>query len=205
MSAAITFEHVGLTLGRDVIYDSVDFEVAAGEFVCLLGPSGCGKSTALRIIGDLLPPGAGRVLVNGKPPVASWSDIAFVFQSPRLAPWRNALTNVLLGAELRFGRAEAKKRAGKASDLLALVGLADGAANSADAVRRRAPARRHRPRAGRRSLDRADGRAVLRARPQHPAPSARRDRAHLAGDGARRSCSSRTTSRRRWSWPTASC
>ena len=99
----------------------------AGEFVCLLGPSGCGKSTALRIIGDLLPPGAGRVLVNGKAPVASWSDIAFVFQSPRLAPWRNALTNVLLGAELRFGRAEAKKRAGKARDLLALVGLADSA------------------------------------------------------------------------------
>ena len=120
---AITFEKVDLTLGGERIYDAVDFHVGAGEFVCLLGPSGCGKSTSLRIIGDLLAPAAGRVLVNGKPPADSWRDIAFVFQSPRLAPWRTALSNVLLGAELRFGRAAAREREGLARDLLGLVGL----------------------------------------------------------------------------------
>jgi NitT/TauT family transport system ATP-binding protein len=124
---AISFEGVELTLGSDRIYDKVDFSVGQGEFVCLLGPSGCGKSTSLRIIGDLLPPGGGRVAVNGKPPAEGWSDIAFVFQSPRLAPWRTALANVLLGAELRFGKAEARKKAEKARDLLALVGLATSA------------------------------------------------------------------------------
>lgn len=128
MTAAIAFQNVELTLGGERIYDRVDFHVADREFVCLLGPSGCGKSTSLRIIGDLLAPGAGRVEVNGKLPAESWQEIAFVFQSPRLAPWRNALANVLLGVELRFGKAEARRRADKARDLLKLVGLATSGA-----------------------------------------------------------------------------
>ena len=128
MSAAIAFDNVGLSFGSERIYDGVDFTIADGEFVCLLGPSGCGKSTALRIIGDLLPADSGAVLVNGRAPAESWNQIAYVFQSPRLAPWRNALANVLLGVELRFGRAEARRRTDRARDLLALVGLRDAAA-----------------------------------------------------------------------------
>ena len=127
MKSAISFEAVGLSFSGETIYESLDFSVAHGEFVCLLGPSGCGKSTALRIIGDLLGAERGRVLVGGKPPAASRDDIAFVFQSPRLAPWRNALDNVLLGVELRFGRAEARLRSARAAQLLATVGLADAA------------------------------------------------------------------------------
>ena len=114
-------------LGGERIYDKIDFAVEQGEFVCLLGPSGCGKSTSLRIIGDLIAPAGGRVAVNGKPPSEGWSEIAFVFQSPRLAPWRNALANVLLGAELRFGKVEARRREDKARALLALVGLSASA------------------------------------------------------------------------------
>eukprot|EP01037_Dinobryon_pediforme_P033534 gene33534-38994_t len=58
---------------------------------------------------------------------ASSRDIAFVFQSPRLAPWLTALDNILLGVELRFGRAEAKRRRARAESLLAMVGLAGAA------------------------------------------------------------------------------
>lgn len=128
MTPAIAFERVELKFGAERIYDGLDFTVAPGEFVCILGPSGCGKSTALRLIGDLIPADGGRVSVNGKSPAEMWSRIAFVFQSPRLAPWRSALANVLLGVELRFGRAEAKARTTQARALLALVGLADAAA-----------------------------------------------------------------------------
>ena len=127
-AAAITFENVELSLGGERIYDGVDFHVADREFVCLLGPSGCGKSTSLRIIGDLLAPEGGRVEVNGKPPAESWPEIAFVFQSPRLAPWRNVLANVLLGVELRFGKGEARARTEKARALLQLVGLSTSGA-----------------------------------------------------------------------------
>jgi NitT/TauT family transport system ATP-binding protein len=125
MMNAIEFSDVALTFGTDRIYDQISFHVAQGEFVCILGPSGCGKSTSLRLIGDLLKADAGVVQVNGKQPSETWPEIAFVFQSPRLAPWRTVISNVLLGAELRFGAAEAKRRKPLATELLRMVGLAD--------------------------------------------------------------------------------
>ena len=125
--AAIVFDQVELSFGGEAIYDKLDFQVGRGEFVCLLGPSGCGKSTSLRLIGDLLAAQAGHVKVDGKLPAQAWQDVAFVFQSPRLAPWRNALDNVLLGVELRMGGQEARRRESRARELLALVGLADSA------------------------------------------------------------------------------
>jgi len=105
----------------------LSFDVRDGEFVCILGPSGCGKSTLLRMIGGLLELDTGRVTVDGRAPRDAWSDIAFVFQSPRLAPWRTALENVLLGTELRFGAGDKERRRARANELLSLVGLAGDA------------------------------------------------------------------------------
>ncbi len=123
----ISFHDVEIVLGGERIYDSLSFDVRRGEFVCILGPSGCGKSTSLRIIGGLLGATGGTVVVDGRAPQDAWAEIAFVFQSPRLVPWRTALDNVLLGAELRFGRGERGRRREQARELLALVGLAGDA------------------------------------------------------------------------------
>jgi NitT/TauT family transport system ATP-binding protein len=123
----ITFENVELTFGQEQIYDRLSFEVRRGEFVCILGPSGCGKSTSLRIVGGLLDVDSGRVTVDGRAPRDAWPEIAFVFQSPRLVPWRTALDNVLLGSELRFGAGEKERRKAQATELLSLVGLAGDA------------------------------------------------------------------------------
>src|SRR6185437_9312555 len=86
-----------------------------------------GKSTSLRVIGGLLTQSGGRVAVDGRTPQEAWPEIAFVFQSPRLVPWRTALGNVLLASELRFGRGDHANRTARAMDLLALVGLANDA------------------------------------------------------------------------------
>src|ERR1700722_10014034 len=123
-TSIITFENVGVTLGHEQIFDRLSFEVRRGEFVCILGPSGCGKSTSLRMIGGLLDISSGRIIVDGRAPRDAWSEIAFVFQSPRLVPWRTALDNVMLGVELRFGSSEGKQCKARASELLELVGLA---------------------------------------------------------------------------------
>jgi NitT/TauT family transport system ATP-binding protein len=127
MQPIIAFENVGVTFGEERIYDRLSFDVRDGEFVCILGPSGCGKSTLLRMIGGLLELDTGRVTVDGRAPRDAWSDIAFVFQSPRLAPWRTALENVLLGTELRFGAGDKERRRARANELLGLVGLAGDA------------------------------------------------------------------------------
>ena len=123
----ITFENVAVAFGAEQIYDRLSFDVRHGEFVCILGPSGCGKSTLLRMIGGLLELNSGRVSVDGRAPRDAWSEIAFVFQSPRLVPWRTALDNVLLGTELRFGAGDKARRRARASELLSLVGLAGDA------------------------------------------------------------------------------
>ena len=107
----IAFENVGVAFGEEQIYDRLSFDVRRGEFVCILGPSGCGKSTLLRMIGGLLDVNVGRVTVDGRAPRDAWSEIAFVFQSPRLVPWRTALDNVLLG----IGAALRRRRQGAAA------------------------------------------------------------------------------------------
>lgn len=122
-SLAIEFSGVELTLGGSRIYEDVTFNAAQGEFVCLLGPSGCGKSTALRLIGDLLGIQGGRVAVAGSTPREAWDQTAFVFQSPRLLPWRNALENAAFGLEMRYPAIPRQERLAIAARELSHVGL----------------------------------------------------------------------------------
>lgn len=123
----IRFDHVRLRLGGETIFEDLSFSVGRGEFVCILGPSGCGKSTALRLVGDLLRADGGAIAVEGRDPRDSWQQLAFVFQSPRLAPWRTALDNVMLGMELRGTGLDGARMRDRASRALALVGLAQDA------------------------------------------------------------------------------
>ena len=120
---AIEFHEVRMLFGAQIVLDGVTFSVRGGEFLCLLGPSGCGKSTALRIIGGLLPAHGGQVSVLGRPPQESWRQIAYVFQSPRLVPWRTALENVILGMELRLENGNRREMEDKALHYLEMVGL----------------------------------------------------------------------------------
>jgi NitT/TauT family transport system ATP-binding protein len=122
--AVIEFNDVAVDFGPERIYDGLSFAVRDGEFLCILGPSGCGKSTSLRVIGDLLDVSAGRVTVDGQAPRTAWRELAFVFQSPRLVPWRTALGNVTLAMELRYDGMKRAAMEATAKELLALVGLA---------------------------------------------------------------------------------
>jgi NitT/TauT family transport system ATP-binding protein len=120
---AIAFANVRLEIGGSVIYDNLSFTVGAGEFVCLLGPSGCGKSSSLRLIGDLLPWQGGDVRVDGVPPKQAWEKLAYVFQAPRLLPWKSALDNAAFGIEMRKPAESVAARRERARVELLQVGL----------------------------------------------------------------------------------
>ena len=120
---AIRFSDVGLRLGGSTIYESVSFHVENGEFVCLVGPSGCGKSTALRLIGNLLPQQSGEIRVGGQSPAESWNRLAYIFQSPRLLPWKNVIENAAFGLEMRKPEISRKQRMDRAAHELQRVGL----------------------------------------------------------------------------------
>ncbi len=99
----------------------VTLEVRQGEIVSLLGSSGCGKSTFLSILAGLLAPSSGRASIEGEPPRPR-REVGLMFQRSLLFPWRNALDNVLLPAEVMdLPREESRERA---RELLAMVGLA---------------------------------------------------------------------------------
>ena len=57
--------------GAKLVLDGVGLTVPEGSIVTLLGPNGCGKSTLLKVIGRLLKPKSGNVLLDGKPSRAS--------------------------------------------------------------------------------------------------------------------------------------
>ncbi|MDQ4076986.1 MAG: ABC transporter ATP-binding protein [Chloroflexota bacterium] len=108
---------------QTVALQEINLDIYPGEFISLIGPSGCGKSTVLRLVGDLIAPTSGRVLVNGKSAHQARLDQEYgiVFQAPVLYEWRSVIKNVQLPLELRgFSRQERDRRA---REMLALVEL----------------------------------------------------------------------------------
>lgn len=85
-----------------VALQNIDLTIQPREFVSLIGPSGCGKSTLLRLVGDLVAPTEGRVLVNGKSANEARLGRAYgmVFQAATLYEWRTVNKNVQLPLEL---------------------------------------------------------------------------------------------------------
>ena len=101
----------------------INLEIEPGEFVSLIGPSGCGKSTLLRIIGDLIQPTSGTVMVNGKPvrQARHDRDYGIVFQDAVLYDWRTVAKNIALPLELAGW--DRRRRAAKVREMLELVEL----------------------------------------------------------------------------------
>jgi NitT/TauT family transport system ATP-binding protein len=77
---------------------NISFDVAVGEFACVVGPSGCGKTTLLKCIAGLLAPTRGEVLLRGKRVTSPPEEMALVFQEygRSLMPWTSVRNNVLL-------------------------------------------------------------------------------------------------------------
>ncbi|EFL52432.1 ABC transporter related protein [Solidesulfovibrio fructosivorans JJ]] len=89
MIPVLVFSEVGKHYrGREVL-SGLDLTLEPGEILAILGPSGIGKSTLLRLAAGLDRPNRGTVTLAAR-------RLGFVFQEPRLLPWRTALENVAL-------------------------------------------------------------------------------------------------------------
>jgi NitT/TauT family transport system ATP-binding protein len=101
----------------------ISFEVADGEFVCVVGPSGCGKTTLLKCVAGLLSPSQGEVLLRGKAVTKPPEELALVFQdySRSLMPWASVGNNVLL--PLRHKKLSRRERKTLVDESLAAVDL----------------------------------------------------------------------------------
>ncbi len=75
------------------ILRDVRLTLASGEFACLVGPSGCGKTTLLNIVAGLDRDYRGSVEIAAR---RTQPRIGYVFQNPRLLPWRTVRENIAL-------------------------------------------------------------------------------------------------------------
>jgi len=120
--------------GREAVpvLKGVSLQLEPGEIVTLEGPSGSGKTTLLSILGAILTPTGGRVVVNGHEIVASRANdlaairrqaIGFVFQQFNLFPALSALENVEYALNIKGMNGGGARREAEAA--LDAVGLAE--------------------------------------------------------------------------------
>lgn len=112
--------------------DNIDLEIKRGEFLSVIGTSGSGKSTLLNIIGGLLKPTSGKIIVN-KTDISTYSDneianyrknmVGFIFQSFNLISTLSALENVEY--PMIFSGVSSKERLNRSKEVLKKLGLHD--------------------------------------------------------------------------------
>ena len=107
-------------------------EICEGDYVAVVGPSGSGKSTLLLMLGGMLSPSAGRVLLNDQSLYDLTPDqrarlrgekIGFVFQTFNLVPYLSAVENVQI--PLFLAGMDENAQGKRAASLLERVGLSD--------------------------------------------------------------------------------
>lgn len=110
--------------------DNVSYAFAEGSFTAVTGRSGSGKSTLLQLLGGLMAPSGGRVLLDGEDlsllddeqrTVFRRERIGFIFQSFNLVPELNAYENIIL--PLKLGRRRIDRR--YIDGLIDALGLGD--------------------------------------------------------------------------------
>ncbi|MFE7439438.1 ABC transporter ATP-binding protein [Streptomyces chartreusis] len=122
-TSVLAVDSLGMTYPTKPVLESVSFEVAPAEIVCLVGPSGVGKTTLLRCLSGLQVATTGSVRTDGTTIAGTPRHMSVVFQdySRSLLPWMRVGPNVALPLQAAgVGKAERLARADKA---LAEMGL----------------------------------------------------------------------------------
>ncbi|MBL8380956.1 MAG: ABC transporter ATP-binding protein [Burkholderiales bacterium] len=127
MSEFLKIEALAKTFnpGAEPVFENVSFEVARGEFVCIIGHSGCGKTTILNVLAGLEEASGGNVFMDRREVRGPSLERGVVFQSHALMPWLSVLKNVLFAVESRWpgqSRAENEARARRYIEMVGLGG-----------------------------------------------------------------------------------
>jgi ABC-type nitrate/sulfonate/bicarbonate transport system ATPase subunit len=122
-SPKLDLREVTRRFGDTLALAPTNFSLAPREFVSVVGPSGCGKSTLFNMIAGVLPPTAGRILIDGRDVTGTSGHVGYMLQKDLLLPWRTVLDNIVLGAILKGGATTSQRAEG--ADLARRYGLGD--------------------------------------------------------------------------------
>ncbi len=122
----------GLAQGNLTVLNDISFNANNGDFIAVTGPSGIGKTTLLLIIGTLLKPDEGQILLDNVEPYklseterANFraDNIGFVFQQFHLMPYLNVLENILLPVIVKQNNKDTAEIYQRAETLIDELGL----------------------------------------------------------------------------------
>jgi nitrate/nitrite transport system ATP-binding protein len=84
------------------VFDAVNFDIAQGEFVCIIGHSGCGKTTILNVLAGLESASGGHVFMDRREVAGPSLDRGVVFQGHALMPWLSVRRNIAFAVRSKW-------------------------------------------------------------------------------------------------------
>jgi nitrate/nitrite transport system ATP-binding protein len=114
--------------GDSVVFDSVNFAVAQGEFVCIIGHSGCGKTTILNVLAGLETATDGHVFMADREVAGPSLERGVVFQGHALMPWLTVRANIAFAVRSKWpewSRAQVDEHVRKYVSMVGLDGAID--------------------------------------------------------------------------------
>ncbi|MBR6490869.1 MAG: ABC transporter ATP-binding protein [Bacteroidales bacterium] len=112
----LSLQNICKSFNGKEIFKDFNIQFTEGIITCILGPSGCGKTTLLNLIGGILHPDSGRC--------SGFTDrkISYIFQEPRLLPWKTVRGNIEFVLPDELASTERKE---KADELIRRVNLCE--------------------------------------------------------------------------------
>lgn len=117
----VRVDHLTKRFDKLLVLDDISFNVAKGEFLCIVGPTGCGKTTFLNSLTGLYQATSGSILINGEPVDLKKHNISYIFQEYSTMPWLSVEENIAYGLKIRHTPKPIIRE--KTERMLKLVGL----------------------------------------------------------------------------------
>jgi nitrate/nitrite transport system ATP-binding protein len=110
--------------GRTVtVFESVNFAVERGEFVCIIGHSGCGKTTILNVLAGLDTASSGVVVMDNREVAGPSLERGVVFQGHALMPWLSVMKNIAFAVKSKWPQWNAIQVQTHCQKFIDMVGL----------------------------------------------------------------------------------
>jgi len=107
----------------EAVFDSVNFGIAKGEFVCIIGHSGCGKTTILNVLAGLETASEGHVFMDHREVAGPSLERGVVFQGHALMPWLTVRRNIAFAVRSKWPDWTAAQVDAQVEKYVNLVGL----------------------------------------------------------------------------------
>lgn len=123
MSRGANIKAVNLTkkFGDLLVLDNMNFEVEAGELLCVVGPTGCGKTTFLNSLTNLYQITSGQILIDDEPVDLKKHNVSYIFQENSTMPWLTVEENIRFGLDIKKVAEKEKKE--RVEEFMEIVGL----------------------------------------------------------------------------------